>query len=72
MNYETFFETIKSQKPKRVPLAKYLITHPSRAHSRSTLEAVARNLKQCQKQKRLPSETVMRCVEQYFDFQEEE
>jgi hypothetical protein len=35
MNYETFFETIKNQKLKGVPLAKYLITHPSRAHSTS-------------------------------------
>lgn len=72
MDYETFFATIKNQKPKGMSLTKYLITHPSRTHSRSTLEAVAKNLKQCQNQKRLPSGVVMNCVKEYFDFAEEE
>lgn len=66
MTIQDIFEVINAEKPKGMSLSKYMIKHPKRIHSQSTLIAVAKNLKQCKKQKRMPSNIVLSCLSNYF------
>ena len=67
MTIEELFKLINAEKPKGMSLEKYMIKHPKRNHSRSTLILVARNMKQCLKQNRMPSNTVLDCLTNYFN-----
>lgn len=67
MTITDLFEVINTEKPKGMSLSKYMIKHPNRNHSRSTLIAVANNLKMCRKQNRMPSDVILKCLANYFE-----
>lgn len=70
MTIKELYEIIDTEKPKGMSLEKYLIKHPNRSHSRNTLILVARNVKQCLKQNRMPADIVMKCLANYFNIYE--
>lgn len=70
MTIKELYKVIDTEKPKGMSLEKYLIKHPNRSHSRNTLILVARNVKQCLKQNRMPADIVMKCLANYFNIYE--
>lgn len=70
MTIKELYKIIDTEKPKGMSLEKYLIKHPNRSHSRNTLILVARNVKQCLKQNRMPADIVMKCLANYFNIYE--
>ena len=46
MTIKELYKIINSEKPKGMSLEKYMLKHPNRTHSRSTLILVARKKKQ--------------------------
>ena len=70
MTIKELYKIINSEKPKGMSLEKYMLKHPNRTHSRSTLILVARNTKQCLKQNRMPADAVLKCLANYFNIYE--
>lgn len=70
MTIKELYRIIDTEKPKGMSLEKYLIKHSNRRHSRNTLILVARNVKQCLKQNRMPADVVVECLANYFTIYE--